>query len=1031
MAENIDLVLEFLKKNRFAKAEAALRGELSATNGQRRAAEPPKEEDEQEGGSTAGPRGAASSARSADSSREFIVKEIDVGGLANGSDGKKGLRIGLPLESNNTGDLYPWNFSIANSTVEQLAELLVSEEVPRHRRTSVAEKRDRGVRTEQPEKEEPLNGYAVKTVLPFPTEIPSSSYHTTHQDGNDRKDTKKSVNADGSGKPAKRQPPDEGNRQYYSGKSQSNVDHVADRCFDLQLMGNSQREEFPKLPPVRLKSEDKLVNMNWEEKIDHHGSGFNDPSTDHVFMIGSYLNVPIGQDITSSGGRHTVGSSWLSVSQGIAEDTPDMAFDTMGDDLPEYPNEYWDSDEYGDSGDVGYTRQPIEGETWFLAHEIDYPSDNEKATGHTSGADRHDRPTKDDDDDQSFVEEDSYISGEQYFHGKNIAPIAQYDGQLLDSEELNLMHSEPVWQGFVSQNSELGMLGNGKFIMILRPHPDDPFVEDDQHGSVRSIGVGISSDAADIGSEVRESLIGGSSEGDIEYFNEGNLSVSGKRHSQQETEKKKVNANGAKQDQINYDIQKGNMPPGAAYGDGGFSFPPPLHSGKNTESDVKSSWSRRMIIQSMIPMTVKMNAVSDDTLATWKKRNSVSSLRSSRDEMTSDVVRSRNSSASSALNNTYDEVEETMNARHQKLDDAQEEETGTTLDDEEAAALQEQVRQIKAQEEEFETFNLKIVHRKNRTGFEEDKNFHVVLNSVIAGRYHVTEYLGSAAFSKAIQAHDLHTGMDVCVKIIKNNKDFFDQSLDEIKLLKYVNKHDPADKYHLLRLYDYFYYREHLLIVCELLKANLYEFQKFNRESGGEVYFTMPRLQSIAIQCLESLQFLHGLGLIHCDLKPENILVKSYSRCEIKVIDLGSSCFETDHLCSYVQSRSYRAPEVILGLPYDKKIDIWSLGCILAELCTGNVLFQNDSPATLLARVMGIIGSIEQAMLAQGRDTYKYFTKNHMLYERNQESSRLEYLIPKKTSLRHRLPMADQGFIEFVSYLLEKIGLRPVAVELM
>ncbi|XP_019082488.1 PREDICTED: probable serine/threonine-protein kinase dyrk2 [Camelina sativa] len=186
--------------------------------------------------------------------------------------------------------------------------------------------------------------------------------------------------------------------------------------------------------------------------------------------------------------------------------------------------------------------------------------------------------------------------------------------------------------------------------------------------------------------------------------------------------------------------------------------------------------------------------------------------------------------------------------------------------------------------------------------------------------------------------------MDVCIKIIKNNKDFFDQSLDEIKLLKYVNKHDPADKYHLLRLYDYFYYREHLLIVCELLKANLYEFHKFNRESGGEVYFTMPRLQSITIQCLESLQFLHGLGLIHCDLKPENILVKSYSRCEIKVIDLGSSCFETDHLCSYVQSRSYRAPEVILGLPYDKKIDVWSLGCILAELCTGNVLFQNDSP---------------------------------------------------------------------------------------
>ena len=102
-------------------------------------------------------------------------------------------------------------------------------------------------------------------------------------------------------------------------------------------------------------------------------------------------------------------------------------------------------------------------------------------------------------------------------------------------------------------------------------------------------------------------------------------------------------------------------------------------------------------------------------------------------------------------------------------------------------------------------------------------------------------------------------------------------------------------------------------------------------------------MQSITIQCLEALQFLHGLGLIHCDLKPENILVKSYSRCEVKVIDLGSSCFETDHLCSYVQSRSYRAPEVILGFPYDKKIDIWSLGCILAELCTGNVSSVHDN----------------------------------------------------------------------------------------
>lgn len=89
-------------------------------------------------------------------------------------------------------------------------------------------------------------------------------------------------------------------------------------------------------------------------------------------------------------------------------------------------------------------------------------------------------------------------------------------------------------------------------------------------------------------------------------------------------------------------------------------------------------------------------------------------------------------------------------------------------------------------------------------------------NSVIAGRYYVTEYIDSATFSEVVQAHDLLMGVDVCLKIIKNNKDFFDQSLDEIKLLKFVNKHDPADQCHILRLYDYFYYKVCINNLCSM-----------------------------------------------------------------------------------------------------------------------------------------------------------------------------------------------------------------------
>jgi serine/threonine protein kinase len=93
------------------------------------------------------------------------------------------------------------------------------------------------------------------------------------------------------------------------------------------------------------------------------------------------------------------------------------------------------------------------------------------------------------------------------------------------------------------------------------------------------------------------------------------------------------------------------------------------------------------------------------------------------------------------------------------------------------------------------------------------------LNSVIAGRYHVTEYLCSDAFSKVVQALDLQTGMDVCLKIIKNDKDLFDQSLNGIKLLKFVNKYDPLDEHHVLHLYDYFYY--HVYITYDILSSQV------------------------------------------------------------------------------------------------------------------------------------------------------------------------------------------------------------------
>ena len=81
-------------------------------------------------------------------------------------------------------------------------------------------------------------------------------------------------------------------------------------------------------------------------------------------------------------------------------------------------------------------------------------------------------------------------------------------------------------------------------------------------------------------------------------------------------------------------------------------------------------------------------------------------------------------------------------------------------------------------------FNLKVVFDPKRNGLEETVNFPIDVGTGIAGRYRIVEYLGSGVFSRAVQCFDMRRGGMVCIKIIRNNKDFLDQSLGEIKLLQ-------------------------------------------------------------------------------------------------------------------------------------------------------------------------------------------------------------------------------------------------------
>ena len=344
----------------------------------------------------------------------------------------------------------------------------------------------------------------------------------------------------------------------------------------------------------------------------------------------------------------------------------------------------------------------------------------------------------------------------------------------------------------------------------------------------------------------------------------------------------------------------------------------------------------------------------------------------------------------------------------------------------------------------IDSYSLKVVVDRERTGFEESKDFKIVINNLIAGRYQILGYLGNAAFSKAVKCLDTKNNNLVCLKIIENNKNYFDQSLDEIKVLNFVNSNGDPDELNFLKAIDFFYYKEHLIIVTELLNDNLYDFYDYLLKNKIEEYFSMPRIQAIAKQVLTSLKYIHSLHLIHCDLKPENILLKCISKAEVKIIDFGSSNFIYDASSSYIQSRSYRAPEVIMGCNYDYKIDIWSLGCILAELYSKTVLFMSDSVHSLLARVIGIIGPIPEWMYEKGTTVNGMFCKEKLLFmeadavnDTNANISttsvgkkKMHVIVPKRTLLKNRIHCEDKNFIDFLRYLLKiDPNERPTAEE--
>lgn len=253
-----------------------------------------------------------------------------------------------------------------------------------------------------------------------------------------------------------------------------------------------------------------------------------------------------------------------------------------------------------------------------------------------------------------------------------------------------------------------------------------------------------------------------------------------------------------------------------------------------------------------------------------------------------------------------------------------------------------------------------VIGGPNNGGYDDDQGSYVqVPHDHVAYRYEVLKVIGKGSFGQVVKAYDHKLHQHVALKMVRNEKRFHRQAAEEIRILEHLKKQDKDNNMNVIHMLENFTFRNHICMTFELLSMNLYELIKKNKFQG----FSLPLVRKFAHSILQCLDALHKNRIIHCDLKPENILLKQQGRSGIKVIDFGSSCYEHQRVYTYIQSRFYRAPEVILGGRYGMPIDMWSLGCILAELLTGYPLLPGEDEGDQLACMIELLGMPPQKLL--------------------------------------------------------------------
>ena len=238
-------------------------------------------------------------------------------------------------------------------------------------------------------------------------------------------------------------------------------------------------------------------------------------------------------------------------------------------------------------------------------------------------------------------------------------------------------------------------------------------------------------------------------------------------------------------------------------------------------------------------------------------------------------------------------------------------------------------------------------------------HYKVVIGDHLAYRYEILSILGQGAFGQVVKCYDHKQKIVVAVKIIISTQQMVDQAAVEASSLAKLNK---LDTQHFVKAYDYFLFRNHPCITFECLSHNL---------KGTNLQQNQSEAKLIIHQLFSSLVTMKRCGIIHCDIKPENLLFSDNHH--VKLIDFGTCCQNGKQKYFYIQSRHYRAPEVILACGYSFPIDIWSAALVAIEIVTGKTLFPGNNEQEMIKLFIEVLRLPPLHMLRSSRKFTQFF----------------------------------------------------------